>query len=52
MQSFCSERPEICWKQTSIIPGFEGSPALSVQGGEEKLDEFDTLKVWANMLIL
>jgi CheY-like chemotaxis protein len=28
-----------------------GSSALSVQGGEGKLDEFDTLKLWADMLI-
>jgi hypothetical protein len=25
---------------------------VSVQGGDGKLDEFDRLKVWANMLIL
>jgi hypothetical protein len=35
-----------------LRPRFKGSSALSVQGGDGKLDEFDTLKVWANMLIL
>jgi hypothetical protein len=35
-----------------VDKGFVGSSALSVQGGEGKLDEFDTLKLWANILIL
>ena len=37
---------------TSSKRSIAGSSALSVQGGDGKLDEFDTLKVWANMLIL
>jgi hypothetical protein len=42
----------LSFRASGFGPGFAGSSALSVQGGDGKLDEFDTLKLWANMLIL
>jgi hypothetical protein len=51
----CNVLPSDLNKQLSRLSSdttYFGSSALSVQGGDGKLDEFDTLKVWANMLIL